>query len=120
MIDRLIGFNSYLLFVNAQRVVATAMGAGGLKNPAMLFTAPDCFDAALAHFKGAPGLTQATVTGATFFSNFDGYGIDGAVINLCGPGPQRLFDAEICRGIGQAIKDRAELARLEALAKQES
>ena len=97
--------------------IATAVGAAGLKNPAMVFTAPDCADKVLGSL-GEPGkaLKRVVTSGAELFGAYPRLGIDGVVFNPMGPGPVKVLDDAICRQIVESIAARAELKRLEALA----
>lgn len=92
-----------------------------MNNPAMVFTTPDCRDAALAQIgSAASGLTPMILTGEALFGQFDKLGIDGMVLNMCGPAAPKALPLGLCQGIAQSIRDRAELARLEAIARRAS
>lgn len=78
--------------------IATAVGAEGMKNPGMAFTAPDCINEVL---KQAPHFERRGVNGLTLFKTLPALGVDGLIFNYFGPGPMAAFDAETCRRIAQ-------------------
>jgi len=83
-------FPGYLLLFFADHdAVATAPGAGGISNPAMLFTALDCCQKV--HDRH-PQLQRRTWSGDQLAQHLAGLGIDGVVINALGPGPILAFD----------------------------
>ncbi len=115
--DRVIDFDAYVYFITATGAIATAVGAGGLENPGMIFTAPDCVEAAQrAVGPGAASLKQGVMSGATLFERFDQLGVDGLLINPAGPGPGRVFTGDMCKMFVKHAEGRIELRRLEALA----
>jgi hypothetical protein len=119
VVDRLLDYSGYLAFLTPSGTIATAVGAGGMQNPGMIFTAPDCRDAALAKIGGAAAqLKQTAIDGASLFGQFDKLGIDGLVVNIAGPGTPKALTREMCQGIAQSLQSRAELARLEARARE--
>lgn len=90
-------FTGYtVLIIPQQDAIATAQGAGGLKNPAMVFTAPDCAAKVL---KQAPQLTQNVVSGERLFTLLPSQGVDGVIFNPLGPGPKLAFDLSLCRRV---------------------
>lgn len=87
-------FSAYtVLLVPGQGAVATAVGAAGMDNPAMVFTAPDAAARVLAQ---APQLIQQVVTGEQLFSALGSQGVDGVVFNPLGPGTSVAFDLQVC------------------------
>lgn len=121
LIDMLIAFPGYTSFAVPSGVIATAVGAAGMKNPAMIFTAPDCADLALQKLGAQAASLKRVVTGGEqLFSAYPKLGIDGFLVNPFGPGPMRVFNDEVCRGVIESIAAKAEIRRLEALAAQES
>jgi hypothetical protein len=87
----------YIFFIHPEQdAIATAVGMGGLKNPAMVFTAIDC---AQAIAKKYPHLQRQTADGQTLFSRLPAQGVDGIVFNPLGPGPQAIFDLSICERV---------------------
>lgn len=91
-------FQGFLLFNGAPGYVITLPHQGGLKNPAAVFTAPDCADAFLARLTGEQrqGLQRIAADGMTLIKKLPLQQIDGLLINAFGPGPATvLFFAEI-------------------------
>ena len=118
VVDRLLDYDGYLALLTPAKAIVTAVGAGGMKNPGLVFTTPDCCDAVLAGAGGgASSLTQISFTGEELFGRFDTLGIDGLILNVKGPGPRKLLSPEACQGLVQSLRDRAELVRLEAVAR---
>lgn len=121
LVDRLLDFQHYWVFVTPAGAIATAVGEAGMQNPGMIFTTTDCRDAAIKAFgAGAAALKPAVMTGEAIFGQFEKFGIDGLLLNLAGPAPGRPLPREACLGIAKSLRDRAEIARLEALANGES
>jgi hypothetical protein len=119
LVDRLVDYEQYILFITPKDAIATAVGAAGMQNPALVFTSFDCARAGLQLMgNAAASLRQTTMTGKELFTRFGSFGIDGLLVNAGGPGAARgrVLRAETCRGIAEQITARAELARLEALA----
>jgi hypothetical protein len=84
----------YIYFIHPQQdAIATAVGLGGLKNPALVFTAIDCAQALISKY---PQLQRQIVDGRTLFSRLPAQGVDGIVFNAFGPGAQAVFDLSIC------------------------
>jgi hypothetical protein len=91
-------FQGFLLFNSASGSVITLPKQGGMSNPAVVFTAPDCADAFLARLtdEQRQGLDRITVDGMTLIKRLPLQQIDGLLINAFGPGPADvLFFAEI-------------------------
>lgn len=91
-----------VLIIPEQQAVATAVGAGGLSNPAMVFTAPDASDRVLAQ---VPGLRAEVVSGGQLFSVIEHQGVDGIIINPLGPTApvaMTLADCALVRDIATA------------------
>ena len=105
--QELIDFESFSTLKTPKGTLATAPGAGGLKNPAMVFTASDCCDAAL-KVAGSAGKKwkRVTGTGRQLFTAFSKLGVDGFVLNPHGPGPTKTIDEPHCWGIISAIAAR--------------
>lgn len=119
IVDQLIDFPGYTIFTFPNGSVAYAMGIEGYQNPAMVFTAPDC--AALAQEKlgaQAAALKRVTVSGEALFAAFPRLAVDGMVFNPFGPGTAKMFDAKLCQSLCGSVAARAEVKRLEALAKE--
>ena len=91
-------FKGFLLFNGPSGHVITLPNQGGMKNPAAVFTAPDCVDAFLARLteEQRKGFERMAVDGMTLIQRLQLQGIDGLLINAFGPGPSTvLFFAEI-------------------------
>lgn len=114
LLELLLSFRGFTTFSTQTGAIATAVGAAGLENPAMVFTAPDCADKVLASL-GERGKTLKRVvsSGEQLFSAFPRLGVDGLLFNPMGPGPAKVLNEEICRQIVAAVGDRAELKRLQ-------
>ena len=118
-LDRLLDFDGWISFALPSSAIATAVGAAGLKNPAMVFTAPDCALAARAAIgEQAATLTDVVTTGLKLFGAFETLGIDGYLVNPMGPGTRKVFNTTVARGLVQGIAGRDELRRLEAEARR--
>ena len=120
-IDRLIDFDRYIALVAPNGAPATAIGAAGMKNPMMIFLADDAILPVAATSGGALAQhAKVLLSGEQLFSRFDTYGVDGILL-LFDPKviKAKPLTAEACRGLAEAIRGRAELARLEALAGEE-
>lgn len=117
LLEMLLAFPGFTSFSTASGAIATAVGAGGMKNPAMVFTAPDCADTVLEKLgEQGKSLTRVVTGGEQLFGAYPKLGIDGLLFNPMGPGPAKVFGDELCKQIVAAIADRAELRRLEAAA----
>lgn len=117
LVEMLISFPGFTSFAVPNGAIATAVGAAGMKNPAMIFTAPDCADLAVEKLGAqAATLKRVVTSGEQLFSAYPKLGIDGMLVNPFGPGPVRVFNDDVCRGIVESIAARAELAKLEAAA----
>ena len=105
--EELLAFDAFITLRTPKGTLATAPGVGGMQKPAMVFTADDCCDAALAA-AGAPGKKwkRVTGTGKQLFSAFSKLGVDGFVFNPHGPGPMKALDEPHCWGIITAIAAR--------------
>lgn len=107
LVDALLDFPAWTLFARENGAIATAVGAGGLQNPGMIFTTPDCAELAL-HNLGdqAKSLRRVTISGKELFTTFPRFGVDGFLINPFGPGVVRVFDARVCQGIIESLRVR--------------
>jgi hypothetical protein len=81
-------FEGFTVLVNEKDAVATARGAGGFQNPAMVFTSPDSFQAVLGQ---VPALQPVTMDGPRLFELLPRAGVDGIAFNVVGPGPTAFF-----------------------------
>jgi hypothetical protein len=91
-------FKAFLLFNGKSGSAITLPNQGGMKNPAAVFTAPDCADAFLARLtdEQREGFERIAVDGMTLIKRLPLQGIDGLLLNAFGPGPSTvLFFAEI-------------------------
>ncbi|HJQ31234.1 MAG TPA: hypothetical protein VJ866_03595 [Pyrinomonadaceae bacterium] len=91
-------FPAFLLFNGPSGYVITLPNQGGMKNPAVVFTAPDCADAFLARLtdEQRQGLERVAADGMTLIKKLPLQQIDGMLLNAFGPGPANvLFFAEI-------------------------
>ena len=91
-------FPAFLLFNGPSGYVITLPNQGGMRNPAAVFTAPDCADAFLARLTDEQrrGLERVGVDGMTLLKRLPLQEIDGMLLNAFGPGPAAvLFFAEI-------------------------
>lgn len=105
--EALIDFPAFTTLKRPDGGIATKPGAGKLKNPAMVFTAPDCADATLAAGGAAmKKYERVTATGRRLFGAFSTLSVDGFVFNPDGPGPTRALDEPHCWGILTAMAGR--------------
>lgn len=91
-------FQGFLLFNGQSGYVITLPNQGGMKNPAAVFTAPDCADAFLARLteEQRQGLQRVAADGMTLLKKLPLQEVDGMLINAFGPGSATvLFFAEI-------------------------
>ena len=91
-------FPAFLLFNGPSGYVITLPNQGGMRNPAAVFTAPDCADAFLARLtdEQRQGFERMAVEGMTLLKKLPLQEIDGMYLNACGPGRSTvLFFAEI-------------------------
>jgi hypothetical protein len=91
-------FQGFMLFNGPSGSVITLPNQGGMRNPAVVFTAPDCVDAFLARLTDEQrrGLERIAADGMTLIKKLPLQQIDGMLINAFGPGPATvLFFAEI-------------------------
>lgn len=92
------GFKTFILFNAPSGYVVTLPNQGGMKNPAVVFTAPDCADAFLARLteQQRQGFERIVVDGMTLIKRLPLQEIDGLLLNVFGPGTSTLlFFAEI-------------------------
>lgn len=90
-------FKAFLFFNHTSGHVITLPNQGGLKNPAVVFTAPDCADAFLAKLteEQRASMTRYVADGLTLIKQLPGQQIDDMLFNAFGPGPTSvLFFAE--------------------------
>jgi hypothetical protein len=91
-------FQAFTLFNGPSGYVITLPNQGGMRNPAAVFTAPDCADAFLARLTDEQrrGFERIAADGMTLIKKLPLQQIDGLLINAVGPGPSTvLFFAEI-------------------------
>ena len=91
-------FQAFILFNGPSGYVITLPNQGGMRNPAAVFTAPDCADAFLARLtdEQRQGLQRIAADGMTLLKKLPLQEIDGMLLNAFGPGPATvLFFAEI-------------------------
>ena len=91
-------FPAFLLFNGPSGYVITLPNQGGMRNPAAVFTAPDCADAFLARLtdEQRQGLQRIGADGMTLLKKLPLQEIDGMLLNAFGPGRSTvLFFAEI-------------------------
>jgi hypothetical protein len=91
-------FQGFMLFNGPSGYVITLPNQGGMRNPAAVFTAPDCVEAFLARLteEQRRGLERIAADGMTLLKKLPLQEIDGLLINAFGPGPSNvLFFAEI-------------------------
>jgi hypothetical protein len=91
-------FRGFLFFNGQSGYVITLPNQGGMRNPAAVFTAPDCADAFLARLtdEQRKGLERRAADGMTLIKKLPLQQIDGMLINAFGPGSSTvLFFAEI-------------------------
>lgn len=91
-------FEGFTILATAQDAVATAQGAGGFKNPAMVFTAPDAAERVLAQVSG---LHAVHLTGTQLFELLPRAGVDGLLFNVMGPGPTAAFPLSLATSVLQ-------------------
>ena len=118
LIDELIDFDGLISFSLPNGAIATAVGAGGLKNPGLVFTAPDSAEKLKASVGAQAQLKMIVCDGKTLFGRFSTFGIDGFIFNAMGPGAGKVFDAKICQALQGSVESRAELSRLEAATRE--
>lgn len=91
-------FQAFILFNGPSGYVITLPNQGGLRNPAAVFTAPDCADAFLARLtdEQRQGFERVAADGMTLLKRLPIQEIDGMLLNAFGPGRSTvLFFAEI-------------------------
>jgi hypothetical protein len=91
-------FPAFIIFNGPSGYVITLPNQGGMRNPAAVFTAPDCADAFLARLtdEQRQGFQRVGVDGMTLLKRLPLQEIDGMLLNACGPGPANvLIFAEI-------------------------
>ena len=87
-------YQNFIIYNYANGYTMTLPNQGGLKNPAIVFTTPDCADALLARVNPEQkvGLERSTVDGWTLLTRLQDQNIDGIFFNPVGPGkPTVLF-----------------------------
>src|SRR5215213_3001123 len=90
-------FQAFLLFNGQSGYAITLPNQGGMRNPAAVFTAPDCADAFLARLadEQRQGFERVAADGMTLLKKLPLQGVDGMLLNAFGPGPATvLFFAE--------------------------
>lgn len=82
------GYRAFMLYNHASGPVITLPGRGGMSNPAVTFTAPDCAGAflGLLNDEQRGQLRPVTIDGKSLLTNLPS-GIDGLLFNPFGPGP---------------------------------
>lgn len=82
-------FPGFILFNGQSGYVITLPNQGGMRNPAAVFTAPDCADAFLARLSEEQrgGLQRIGADGMTLLKRLPLQEIDGMWLNAFGPGP---------------------------------
>lgn len=119
LVDVLLKFPGWTSFALPNGAIATAVGAGGLKNPAMIFTAPDCADLAFQKLgPQAASLKRMVTSGEDLFGAYPRLGIDGFLVNPFGPGMAKVLDGKVAEGIVESIALRKKAEALEAEAKR--
>lgn len=92
--DRVRGYDAYFIAVHpGNGSIVTITNHPRFKNAGLLFTAPDCLDAFMARVPGA-SLQTGQTTGTRVTGLLSSLGIDGLVINPCGPGTSRAFSLD--------------------------
>jgi len=105
--EALIAFDAFTTLKKPDGGIATKPGGGKLKSPGMVFTAPDCADAAIAAGgAAAKKYSRVTATGRQLFGAFSKLSVDGFVFNPHGPGPTRALDEPFCWGVLTAMAGR--------------
>ena len=86
-------FPAFLLFNHPSGYAITLPNQGGMRNPAAVFTSPDCADAFLARLtdEQRQGLERAAADGMTLLKRLPEQEIDGMILNACGPGPAAVL-----------------------------
>lgn len=119
LVEVMLKFPAWTSFAMPSGAIATAVGAGGLKNPAMIFTAPDCADVALQKLGAQAASLQRTVTsGEDLFGAYPRLGIDGFLVNPFGPGTFKVLAGNVVDGIVESIALRKKAEALEVEAKR--
>jgi hypothetical protein len=119
VVERLIDFDRYILLRGPNGAAATAVGAAGMKNPAMVFLADDAIEPVRATSGGALAQHRPFVwSGEELFTRFHELGVDGVLL-LMDPKviKAKPLDGNVCSNLAQSVRDRAEVARLEAIAR---
>jgi len=106
----------YGVLITASGAIATAVGAAGMKNPGLIFTAADCMEAGRRRLGGGADLRPGIVAGATLFKDLDALGVDGYILNVGGIGPTRAYDREVCAAIAELVAGDVEARRLRTIA----
>lgn len=82
-------YRAFLVFNHTSGPVITLPAQGGMSNPAVVFTAPDCADMFLSKLgdEQRAQLQQAVTGGEVLLERAPQLGIDGLLFNPFGPGP---------------------------------
>ena len=91
-------FEGFTILVHPNDAVATALGVGGFKNPAMVFTSPDSFERMQAQ---APNTRAVHLSGRELFELVPRAGVDGIVFNPVGPGPTTVLPLTVVASVLQ-------------------
>jgi hypothetical protein len=88
-----IGYRAFLVFNHTSGPVITLPQQGGMSNPAVVFTAPDCADMFLSKLgdEQRAQLQQAVTGGEVLLDSGPQMGIDGLLFNPFGPGATYAF-----------------------------
>jgi hypothetical protein len=100
-------YRAFLVFNHSSGPVITLPGQGGMSNPAVVFTAPDCADMFLSKLgdEQRASLQQAVTGGEALLENAPQLGIDGLLFNPFGPGMTYAFPFNDA-GTGEAKPSR--------------
>lgn len=89
-------FGGYQALFHPNDSIVTAVGAGGLQNPGLLFTTPDSLAALEAQMGQGQAFSRRTFNGGTLFDVAPRAGIDGFLLNVKGPGPTVILPLSAC------------------------
>jgi hypothetical protein len=90
------GFGGYQAFFHPNDSIVTAVGAGGLQNPGLLFTTPDSVAALGVQAGQDQQFSLRTFNGSTLFEVAPRAGVDGFILNVKGPGPTVVLPLSAC------------------------
>ena len=108
-IQQILDFDHYIVLVTASGAPVTAIGAAGMKNPALVFTAEDAIEPLRASGMDLSPYRQVFLKGQELFTRFEEMGVDGILLRLDPNGPRaKPFSLEACRKLAQAVRSRAE------------